>query len=545
METARHSEIVEALLRPEAYPDDVGPVELVETHISHLFLTSSHVYKVKKPVDYGFLDFTTLADRKYYCEREVALNRRIAPDVYLGVVEIRRQGSRYAVDGPGETVEYAVKMRRLPHDRSLDGLLDQDQVSHDDIRHLATLVANFHADAATGPEITRLGSIEAVRQNVEENFAQTERFVGMTIPSDTFDDIAAYSRAFLDTNEAIFRRRAADGRVRDCHGDLHSAQIFLESSPTGETANKISIIDCIEFTDRFRYSDVAEDIAFLAMDLDFHGRPDLSQLFVETYAEVSGDAGVHGLLGFFKGYRAYVRGKVSSFRLDDTSLSEEARRDISGTARAYFKLAHDYARVFPQPALIVVAGLPGTGKSSVAEELARRWDVAYISSDITRKALAGAGPTEHQYSSFETGIYEPTFSRSTYNAMFDQAKQHLLAGRSVVLDATFRRAEERRRATEMARECDASAWIVEMVLDDSTVKTRLEERVLRGDSTSDARWATYQQQKKEWEQVSEAPPGRHIRLDASGTQSETVKQLLYRLYLSVLNEAGQCTDNSP
>lgn len=422
------------------------------------------------------------------------MNRRIAPDVYLGVVEIRQDDQRYAIGGPGETLEYAVKMRRLPHDRSLDGLLDRGQVTPEDIRDLATLVASFHEEAATGPKITRLGSIEAVRQNVEENFAQTERFGGVTISNDAFDEIAAYSRAFLEAKEAEFRQRAAGGRVRDCHGDLHTAQIFLEPSPSGETANKISIIDCIEFNDRFRYSDVAEDIAFLAMDLDFHGRPDLSELFVNTYAEASGDLGVHGLLNFFKSYRAYVRGKVTSFRLDGPGLPEETRRAILEAARAYFKLAHAYASVFPNPALIVVAGLPGTGKSSVAEELARRWDAVYISSDVTRKALAGVGPTEHRYSSFETGIYEPVFSRSTYKAMLDQAKHNLAEGRSVVLDATFRRAEERLRAAEIARECDADAWIVEMVLDEATVKTRLKERVLRGDSTSDARWATYQRQ---------------------------------------------------
>jgi aminoglycoside phosphotransferase family enzyme len=185
--------------------------------------------------------------------------------------------------------------------------------------------------------------------------------------------LTAYSRAFLDQKKALFDQRSENGRIKDGHGDLHTAQIFLE--------NGISIIDCIEFNNRFRYLDVAEDIAFLAMDLDYHHRPDLSRLFVRTYIEESGDGGVAGLLDFFKVYRAYVRGKVTSFRLDDAQLDAEERELVRSTARAYFQLAYSYLPTLPQPALILVGGLTGTGKSTIAQELAHRWDLAYISSD--------------------------------------------------------------------------------------------------------------------------------------------------------------------
>lgn len=305
--------LVQALLKPQVYPGEVTNVEIVETHISYLFLTGEHVYKVKKPVDYGFLDFTTLDKRRYYCYEELELNRRISPDVYLGVVEIREQDGSYAIDGPGKTVEYAVKMRQLPEERAMKVLLERGEVSDEDMRHFAAKIAGFHSRAKTGPEITRFGDLEAVRENKEENFLQTEKYVDTTLSEDSFDDIVAYSRAFMDERKELFHRRAKEGRIRDCHGDLHTAQIFLETDPERGQGGIISIIDCIEFNERFRYSDVAEDIAFLAMDLDFHGRPDLSRLFVETYVEESGDPGVLDVLNFFKAYRAYVRGKVTSF----------------------------------------------------------------------------------------------------------------------------------------------------------------------------------------------------------------------------------------
>jgi aminoglycoside phosphotransferase family enzyme/predicted kinase len=526
MATEQPPTLVESLLRPEAYPDPVSHVELVETYISYLFLTGRYVYKVKKPVDYGFLDFTTLDQRRCYCHQEVKLNRRLSPEVYLGVVEIREQDGQYAIDGPGPTVEYAVKMLQLPRQRAMNALLREGKVSEDDIRRLAAKIADFHRRAETSPEITRQGGLEVVRQNVEENFSQTEKFVGTCLSSDAFDDLAAYSRAFLEVKEGLLRRRAREGCIRDCHGDLHTAQIFLE--------NGISIIDCIEFNDRFRCSDVAEDIAFLAMDLDYYGRPDLSQLLMDTYVQESGDSGVLDLLGFFKCYRAHVRGKVTSFRLDDPALFAAEKRETLASAQAYFQLARSYTQVLPRPVMVLVAGLTGTGKSTIAQELARRWNLSYISSDITRKTLAGMAPEERRYEAFGEGIYSPEFSRQTYDAMFQQAEQHLQDGRSVALDGTFRSVAERSQAVETARRTGADAWIIECLLPEAEVQRRLERRAREGTSVSDARWELFHRLQQEWEPVREAPANRHIRLDTSGPLPETMRQLLRQIYTRVL-----------
>ncbi|MDO8751910.1 MAG: AAA family ATPase, partial [Dehalococcoidia bacterium] len=438
-----HEELVRQLLRPQAYPETVSQVRLLQTHISSLFFTGDHVYKVKKPVNYGFLDFTTLSKRRYYCRQELTLNRRLSPDIYLGVVEIREQGGQLTIGGQGRTVEYAVKMRQLPTDRALAALLKAGAVSTQDISRLGELVADFHGRANTSPAITQQGGFKAVTRNIRENFRQTRRYIGLCLTQDEYDDMVAYSQAFMATRANTFLRRAAEGRIRDGHGDLHTGAVFL--------ANGIYILDCIEFNRRFRYGDVASDVAFPAMDLDFHGRRDLSTAFVQAYIQASCDTGVEELLDFFKSYRAYVRAKVTSFRLDDPLLSPTDRKEALATAQAYYRLAHSYTRVIPQPSLFLVAGLMGTGKSTVAQDLARRQNAAYISSDVTRKSLEGIAPTEHRYESFREGIYAPSMSRRTYDAMLSQAREHLATGRSVVLDATFRQSQDRRMATDLPR----------------------------------------------------------------------------------------------
>ncbi len=350
--------MVQALLQPEAYPPGVAAVELVETHVSYLFLTGRHVYKVKKPVDFGFLDFTTLDKRRHFCHQEVALNRRMSPEVYLGVSEVRLHQGRYSIDstgdGPGATVEYAVKMVQLPRQRAMNLLLQQGRVSPANVSRLAAKIARFHRRAATSPEIAQGGGLARVRQNIQENLAQIRPFAGICLSLETFQALAEYSERFLAEHGAVFQRRAGEGRIRDCHGDLHTAQIFLlepGAPPPGAAADwdGISIIDCIEFNDRFRYGDVAEDIAFLAMDLDFHGRSDLSQQFVQEYVEASGDSGVVELLDFFKVYRACVRGKVTAFRLAIHYFPPD-QRQLLATAQGYFILAASYLQTPARPA---------------------------------------------------------------------------------------------------------------------------------------------------------------------------------------------------
>jgi len=328
-------EVVQALLEVRAYPETPQGVEMAQTQMSFVFLADDYVYKVKKPVNLGFLDYTTLDKRHFYCQREVELNQRLCPEVYLGVVPITQGKGDILIEGQGKVIEYAVKMRRLPQEAMMDVLLASNQVSPEMVTSVAQKLAEFHQKAETSATISAFGNLDTVIQNTEENFSQTEKYIGNTITRDRYQHIKAYTDSFIEGNIPLFNKRVADGRIRDCHGDLHAAHICFH--------NGIYIYDCIEFNDRFRYCDVASEVAFLAMDLDHYGRADLSQCFVNAYVDESQDVELLALLNFYKCYRAYVRGKVESFKLDDPHIAEEEKTRVLTVARRYFELAESYA----------------------------------------------------------------------------------------------------------------------------------------------------------------------------------------------------------
>ncbi len=333
---AVQTQVVEALMKPEAYDEDPGQIELTQTHISFVFVTRDFVYKVKKAVDFGFLDFTTLEKRRYFCETELELNRRLCGDMYLEVVPINRSDI-IKIKGEGETVEYAVKMKRIPEEDMMSRLLEEGKVNSRLIGRIAKTIAKFHSKAETNERISEFGSLAIVETNWRENFEQTSEFIGKTISPKNFELIRERVEDFMKRTVALFERRMAEGRVRDCHGDIHSGNIFV--------ADRIYIFDAIEFNERFRYSDVANDVAFLAMDLDFKDRTDLSNFFMERYVTYSGDWGLTKLLPFYKCYRAYVRGKVISFKLKDPNIGSEEKKVAIKEAKAYFKLAGVYAKI--------------------------------------------------------------------------------------------------------------------------------------------------------------------------------------------------------
>jgi aminoglycoside phosphotransferase family enzyme len=327
-----------ALLNPKIYPDRPKEVRFFETHISLLFFTGNHVYKVKKPVDFGFLDFTSLEKRKYFCEQEVTLNRRLSPKIYLGVVKITQDGKQILLDGRGEVVEYAVKMKQIPEDLLMNKLLEKDQVTLKMIEAVSEKLARFYSTAETSDFIKSFARPERIKQDTDENFEQTEKYIAVTISKDIYLEIQNRTNDFFRTEAEIFHQRIAADRIRDCHGDLRLEHIFWE--------DEISIFDCIEFNERFRYTDTAADIAFLAMDLDYHGKEDLTEHLIQTYIQKSGDQDLVKVLNFYKCYRAYVRGKVESFRLDDPNIPEGEKRGALQRAKKYFNLAQRYALKF-------------------------------------------------------------------------------------------------------------------------------------------------------------------------------------------------------
>ncbi len=509
-------ELVTALLEPRAYPEPVRRVELAQTQMSFVFLTDDYVYKIKKPVDLGYLDYTTLEKRRYFCRREVELNRRLCADAYLGVEAITRDKGGIRLNGTGETVEYAVKMRRLPRERMMDVLLANDGVSPEMAAGVARKMAEFHRRAETGAAISAFGSIDAVKTNTDENFTQTEKYIGNTISREKYRRLKSYTDEFINRNATLFDRRVKGGRIRDCHGDLHAAHVCF--------ADGICIYDCIEFNDRFRYCDIASEIAFLAMDLDHYGRADLSRRFVSAYLENAGDNELKQLLTFYKCYRAYVRGKVESFKLDDPYIGEKER--IRDAAAGYFDLASFYTR--QKPALFITVGLVGTGKTTLAQALAKRLGLVVISSDVTRKRLAGIPPTERRLDRFDSGIYSAGFTRTTYDALFAEAGDVLNDGGSVIIDASFIKAGERLRARELAEKAGAGFMIIECTLDEESIRQRLEQRLKIG-SPSDGRWEIFQPQKELFEPVVEAPPQNYAIIDGSKPLGESIRQILDKI----------------
>lgn len=334
--SAQHvPDFIAALQEPDFWDPPVDEIKLVQTHISYVVIAGGFVYKFKKPVDFGFLDFTTLEKRAYYCQRELELNRRLCPDIYLDVITLSRRDGRYRLDGVGDVVEHGVKMVRMPEKRMMSRVIADGGLERHHLDAIVDKLVPFYAEAAGDEAIQAFGRADAVGVNVLENFQQTESFVGgPALSREQFERIGAYARAVLADTER-FDERIADGRIRDCHGDLYSANICLDE--------QVHIFDCIEFNERFRYSDVAADVAFLAMDLDYHGLDSEADYFLNQFATASADPRLLRQIAFYQCYRAYVRGKIGLFTAADPAVDEATAAACTEQAKRYFQLAQRYA----------------------------------------------------------------------------------------------------------------------------------------------------------------------------------------------------------
>jgi aminoglycoside phosphotransferase family enzyme/predicted kinase len=512
-----------SLLRADAYPEPAHEVRLIQTHVSWIFLAGDFAYKVKKPVDFGFLNFTTLDRRRFYCQEEVRLNRRLCPEIYLDVIPLRATDSGLSFNGDGMVVDYAVKMVRLPAERMAGRLLENGELTAADVARIAATVADFHQRAERGEELNPYGSPEAIGRNWDENLRHVGEFVGLTINRTDLNLLQQWGEAFMASHAGLFFSRIDDGHIRDCDGDLHLENICL--------TDRVQIFDCIEFNNRFRYSDTAADIAFLLMDLENRGRKDLADLFLEEYLAASGDRGAEALLPFYKTCRAVVRGKVESLRLRDATMSDEEKRAAGERAARYFRLALGYAlRERLTPAVIVICGLSGSGKSTIAAELSRQLGVEVFSSDVLRKQLAGIPPLQRNGGEYGSGLYSSASTEATYGEMVKRAESLLSAGRGVILDATFRRRDDRQRVERLARAHGVARHLFLLECPEETVRQRLEQRMQQDTDASDAGWEVYLRQKGEFEPLAENEVG--VVLDGGGTPAATVERILASLGLT-------------
>lgn len=508
------SSVVEDLMSPDAYPEKVGNVTLEQTHISYVFLTEKLVYKIKKPVNFGFLDFTTLEKRKFFCEEEIRLNRRLSPDVYLGMVPVVEREGKLWLFGDGEIVDYAVVMKRLPMERLMKKLVRDNKITDEILQRVAEKIANFHEAAETSPEIRKYGELDTIKFNTDENFEQTEKYIGTAISKRQYETIKRYMNYFYKNKADIVERRVKEGRIKDCHGDLHMEHICI-------TDKDIIIFDCIEFNERFRFSDTAADIAFLAMDLDFYNRRDLSKKLIEYYINFSGDRGLDNILGFYEMYRAYVRGKVNCFKLEDQTISEFEKNEAMKAANRYFELSSSYI-----PKLILICGYIGTGKSSFARKFSEKTGIEIISSDVVRKEIAGISTREHRYEDFRSGIYSPEFSRKTYDEMLKRAKEYLAKGKSVILDATFSKKKGRLVAKDIAKGEGAVFLCIEVTCPEELIRSRMDKRMIDGSDVSDGRWEIFPEHKSSFEEINEFSDDEHFIVDTSEDVEAELEKIL-------------------
>jgi len=500
--TTQLPEIAQALLNPSIYPDKPSKVDLIQTQMSFVFIAGKYVYKLKKPVNLGYLDYSTLERRHYFCKQEVALNRRLSPEVYLGVTPVTYTKSGFALGGRGKVVDYAVKMVHLPQDRMLNVLLERFRATAQMLDQVAEKMVDFHRRAATNPEKSAFGKVESIKANTEENYSQTEKYFDVAITAREYQQIKDFTNRILTEKKDLFEMRVANGRIRDCHGDLHSQHICFSGT--------LSIIDCIEFNDRFRYCDVASEIAFLAMDVDHFGRADLSRSFIDSYIRLSNDPQIDELLKFYKCYRAYVRGKVNCFKFEDPYIGDAERKIARETARSYFDLAQAYTR--SKPLLFITVGLVGSGKTTVSNALAKRLGLTVISSDAVRKQLANIPLTERHFNEIDSGLYSAEFSKKTYDKVLEEARRILNRGEHIILDATFIHSDDRLKAKKLAEEFGTDLVVVECRLDETIVKERLAQR-LKGNSISDGRWEIYEPQKQKFEAVVSEETGQYFVVD--------------------------------
>ncbi len=479
--------LVAAMLVPSFYDHPVTNIDLIQTHISYVFLTGEFAYKVKKAVNFGFLDFSSLAQRQFFCQEELRLNSRLAPDLYLAVVPIYQDGDRFSLlNNRTEPVEYAVKMRQFPQEQLLINLFERGELTFDHVTAIGRQLARFHQQAATSDYISQFGTAEAMAKVAEDNYNHTKTYIGRGQTQAQFDLTKEFTTNFFAQHQGDFDQRIARHKIRECHGDLHLKNICLWH-------DRVQIFDCIEFNEPFRFSDVFYDVAFLFMDLEFRGRPDLANCFLNVYLEEANDYEGLLFLPLFCSMRAYIRAKVTSFLLDDPSIADDVKANAQIEAAAYYKLAYDYTqRANKSPQIILMCGLSGAGKSTIARGLARRLGAIHLRSDALRKHLADIDLRERGDSS----IYTQAMTTKTYDRLLQLAQFLTAEGFTVILDAKYDRLHLR---DQVRKGSQVPVKIVHCVADMDTLVQRLEQRALEKSDIADATADLLAKQQREFE----------------------------------------------
>lgn len=503
MTASPDTELIKALQTPDAYPHPVRNIQLRETHISWVLLTGDYAYKIKKPVNFGFLDFSTLEKRHFYCEEEIRLNRRLAPELYLQVVPVCGDAHAPQLDGKGDAFEYAVRMRQFDTRQAFDELLARDELTSQHMEQTAQVLARFHARIHVADKNSAHGTPAAVCQPVMENFSQLQACLDEDGElARELSQLQAWSENACRTLESTFLQRKAQGFVRECHGDLHLRNIIIWQE-------RVTPFDGIEFSASLRWIDVLSELAFLLMDLDDHQRQDLAQVLLNTYLEITGDYAGLALLRFYLLYRAMVRAKVACLRLAQTAGGDRQSRE---EMQNYIDLASAYTQP-KKPRLIITHGLSGSGKTFVSRQLLEKSQLIRLRSDVERKRLFGLEAGQASGAGIDSGIYQADASQRTYQHLLGLADQLLACGYCVLVDAAFLQSAQREMFTRLAHEREIPFLILHCEAAADIQHRRIQARGIAGHDASEADLQVLQHQLQTCQPLSDSERQASISVD--------------------------------
>jgi aminoglycoside phosphotransferase family enzyme/predicted kinase len=512
-----HQELVQALCDPGVYPRPTGAVEVLQTHISSVLLAGEFAYKLKKPFDLGFLDFTTLAARKHYCEEELRLNRRFSPDLYLGVVPITGTPQSPKLGGDGPAIEYAVKMQRFPPDSLLTEVLARGKLDLEQIDELARDVADLHARVDAAPADGRFGTPRSIHAHASQNFEQIRPLLATDAQRASLNTLARWTDEAFEGLESTFASRLREGSVRECHGDMHAGNMVIID-------HRIRLFDCIEFNEAFRWIDVMSEIAFFVMDMLSHDRADIAYRFLNGYLEQAGDYAGLAVLRYYLVFRAVVRAKVAAMGASQPAISERERREAWCCYQHYIDLALDLSKPLA-PLLIVMHGLSGSGKSTVAAQLAERFGAIRIRSDVERKRLFGLKALDDSASAVPGGIYTREATERTYARLHDLAHEMLRAGFSVILDATYLKRAERDAARTIAGEGRWRCIVLSCQAAPEELRRRVSHRLQTGKDAAEADLRVLEQQFQWVEPIAAEEPAVVVNTDSAWVVEALIERL--------------------
>jgi len=497
------------MLNPALYDHPVSGIQLVETHISWVILTGDYAYKIKKPVNLHFLDFSTLEKRKFYCHEELRLNRRLAPDIYLDVVRITGRVDHPRLDGPGDAIEYAVKMVQFPQQAQLDRMLQRGALTKEHIDAIAAKAAAFHASIPEIPEASPFGAPDQVLAPMQENFSQIRQGNCNTGTSGILDRLSSWVDTMFEHIRPVLQQRKLSGCVRECHGDMHLRNIAC-------LEDDIVMFDCIEFNENLRCIDVMSEIAFMVMDLDDRGHPELASRFLNRYLEHSGDYAGLAVLRFYLVYRALVRAKVDCIRAGQADIDAREKADTLDEYRSYLDLAERYISP-PAPILMIMCGLSGTGKTHVSDGLLETMPAVRLRSDIERKRLHGYEQRADTASGVDSGIYSESATRRTYEYLQQQAGILLKSGYHTIVDAAFLKAWQRKLFHDLALPAGTAVIIIECTAPADVLRSRLQLRARQAQDASEADLQVLEHQLQTIEPLTQVETAQRLLVNTEGS----------------------------